>query len=196
MADLHRIRSLIGRWPMLWDNTLYARNIETTRYGGYATYYPDKVAMCNLFEPYDAYLPQDLHRYSHRRQRYTNGRASSEVYQLKYATVADYLWNTAAYDPERSLWKVLVRSYGAAGAQKLIRFSDAYYHLYGHCRRMEMAGVEHDALKRGQQYLTDLNHYLLDLSRALPEEQTLLSELNAFRDKQKARLEKLTRKRK
>jgi hypothetical protein len=193
MADLHRIRSLIGRWPMLWDNTLYARNIETTRYGGYTTYYPDKVTLCNLFEPYDAYLPQLLHRYSDRRQRYTNGRADSEVYQLKYATVADYLWNTTAYNPERSLWKVLVRSYGSDGAQKLIRFSDAYYRLYGTCRRMEIEGVNNDAIKNGRQYLTDLDHYLLSLTRMLPEAQTLLAELKAFRDKQKARLEKLTR---
>ena len=34
MADLNRYRSLIDRWPMIWDNTLYARNLETKRYGG------------------------------------------------------------------------------------------------------------------------------------------------------------------
>jgi hypothetical protein len=27
MADLHRYKSLIGRWPMIWDNTLYAWRI-------------------------------------------------------------------------------------------------------------------------------------------------------------------------
>ena len=58
MADLHRYKSLIGRWPMIWDNTLYARNLETKRYGGYTTYYPGKVRMCNLFEPYDTYKPK------------------------------------------------------------------------------------------------------------------------------------------
>ncbi len=55
----------IGRWPMIWDNTLYARNLETRRYGGYTTYYPGKVRMCNLFEPYHTYMPKDFHRYNH-----------------------------------------------------------------------------------------------------------------------------------
>ena len=73
MADLHRYKSLIGRWPMIWDNTLYARNLETKRYGGYTTYYPGKVRMCNLFEPYDTYKPKDFQRYNHGRQMYTNG---------------------------------------------------------------------------------------------------------------------------
>jgi hypothetical protein len=193
MADIHRFSSLIGRWPMLWDNTLYARNLETTNYGGYTTYYPDKVTMCNLFEPYDTDLPTDFHRLNDSRQRYTNHHASSEVYKLKYATVADYLWNTAAYDPERSLWKVLVRSYGTDSAEKLIRFSDAYYRLYGICRHMETEDHHKGIKKRGQNSLSDLNQYLADLSKALSNQQPLIEELKYFRNKQKRRFEKLLR---
>ena len=108
-ADLHRFHSLISRWPMIWDNTLYARNLEAQRYGGYPTHYPERVTLCNLFEPYDTNRPGNFHQYSDSRQSYINAHADTEVYRIKYATVADYLWNTSAYDPERSLWKVLVR---------------------------------------------------------------------------------------
>ena len=73
---------------------------------------------------------------------YTNGSADSEVYKIKYATVADYEWNTAAYNPELSLWKVLCRTYGPACARELIRFSDAYYGIYGTCMRMEKEGAK------------------------------------------------------
>lgn len=191
-ADLHRYRSLIGRWPMIWDNTLYARNIETRHYGGYATYYPDKVRMCNLFEPYDTYMPKDFHKFNDSRQRYTNGQAYSEIYRIKYATVADYEWNTTAYSPELSLWKTLVQNYGSACAQLLIRFSDAYYNMYGICLRMEMDGIENKYVRNGQRMLTDLNNYLLNIARALPEEQTLLAELKKLRDKQKTRFKKLS----
>ena len=178
---------------MIWDNTLYARNIETSRYGGYTTHYPDKVTLCNLFEPYDARRPDRFHQYNDSRHSYINARAYTEVYRLKYATVADYLWNTTAYDPERSMWKVLVRNYGTAGAEKLIRFSDAYYRLYGVCRRMEIDGASGDAITVGKAYLRSLNHCLADLSQTLAEKRRLLRELENFRDRQKNRLEKLSR---
>jgi hypothetical protein len=122
---------------------------------------------------------------------YTNGSAYSEVYKLKYATVADYGWNTAAYNPELSLWKVLCQTYGPVVAQKLIRFSDAYYGVYGICLRMEIEGTKDEYINNGKNFLADMNNYLLDISQALPENQPLLNELEKFRDKQKKRFEKL-----
>jgi len=190
MADLHRYKSLIGRWPMIWDNTLYARNLETKRYGGYTTYYPGKVRMCNLFEPYDTYKPKDFQRYNHGRQMYTNGSAYSEVYKLKYATVADYGWNTAAYNPELSLWKVLCQTYGPTVAEKLIRFSDAYYGIYGTCLRIEMEGIKDRYINNAKSFLNDLDDCLSEISQVLPENHPLLNELNNYRDKQKIRFEK------
>ena len=83
-----------------------------------------------------------------------NGFADSEAYKIKYATVADYGWNTDAYNPELSLWKVLCRTYGPAVAQKLIRFSDAYYGIYGICHRMELDGVRDEYIKNGKNFLT------------------------------------------
>ena len=123
---------------------------------------------------------------------YTNGSAGSEVYKIKYATVADYGWNTAAYNPELSLWKVLCRTYGSAVAQKLIHFSDAYYNVYGICHRMELEGAKDKYLKNGKNSLTDLENCLLDISQSLPENQPLLKELKKFREKQKNRFEKLS----
>jgi hypothetical protein len=146
--------------------------------------------MCNLFEPYDTYKPKDFQRYNHGRQMYTNGSADSEIYKIKYATVADYEWNTAAYNPELSLWKVLCRTYGPAVAQKLIRFSDAYYGIYGICLRIEMEGIKDKYINIGKSFSNDLDIFLLDISQALPENQRLLKELEKFRDKQKTRFEK------
>ena len=191
MADLRRYRSLIGRWPMLWDNTLYARNLETKRYGGYPTYYPGKVRMCNLFEPYDTFRPDGFQKYNDGRQMYTNGAAYSEVYRIKYATVADYEWNTSAYNPELALWKVLCKSYGSAGAKELIRFNDAYYRVYEMCLRMENEGIKNEYIKKGKEYLNDLNNCLLSVSKELPGKERLLSELKKFRDRQNKRFNKL-----
>ena len=192
MADLYRYTSLVGRPPMIWDNTLYARNLETNRYGGYTAYYPGKVRMCNLFEPYHTYRPKDFQRYSQGRQMYTNGSAHSEVYKLKYATVADYEWNSAAYNPELSLWKILCRTYGSLVAEKLIRFSDAYYGIYGTCLRIETEGQQQRYMIDGKNFLNDLDNYFLDISRAMPGDHPLVIELKRFRDRQQKRFEKLS----
>ncbi len=193
MADLNRYRALIGRWPMIWDNTLYARNLETRRYGGYPTYYPGKVRMCNLFEPFDTYRPENFQKFSDDRRIYINGNAYREIYKVKYATVADYEWNTSAYNPELSLWKVLRQTYGPACAKELLGFNDAYYGLYDMCLRMEIGGANEAYIEKGQKFLNELANRLQRISASSKANQPLLQELKNSRDKQKKRFEKLSR---
>jgi hypothetical protein len=192
MADLRRYRDIIGRWPMFWDNTLYARNLETNIYGGYTTYYPGKVRMCNLFEPLDTDRPAGFHELNDSRHMYVNGTAESEAYRIKFATVADYEWNTSAYNPEVSLWKALVKAYGPACAKEILFFNEAYYGLYEACMRMEQEeeGREESA-RRGATWLTRMSQSLSSLQRQLPPGHALVSELEGYRDRQKQRLEGL-----
>ncbi len=192
-ADLNRFASLIQRWPMLWDNTLYARNIESRRYGGYTSHYPGKVRMCNLFEPYDTYKPKDFHNTDDGGHLFINGDAFSEIYKIKFATVADYEWNTAAYDPELSLWKILTTTYGPECAKELLYFNDAYYALYDMCLRMEYMGVSQTALKSGAISLGELTRRLQRISTLLTAAHPLPKELAAMRDKQAKRFQKLSR---
>ena len=193
MADLHRYGNLIGRWPMIWDNTLYARNLETKRYGGYTTYYPGKVRMCNLFEPFDTDRPEGFHNYNDGRHMYTNGNAYSEVYKIKFATVADYEWNTAAYKPELALWKALCSLYGTQGARELILFNEAYYGTFEACLRIESDGAKPVFIENGRLYSIEMDRRLERISRLLPTGHPLPSELTAFRDRQKKRFVQLSR---
>jgi hypothetical protein len=126
---------------------------------------------------------------------YVNGAADSEVYRVKFATVADYVWNTSAYSPERSLWKALLRAYGPACAHEILIFNEAYYGLYDICMRMERedGGQEGYGL-RGAHWLERLDESLWKLNRQLPAGHALLSELEAHRDRQKNRFEGLIRK--
>jgi len=192
MADLQRFRQLIDREPRLWDNTLYARSLEVNRYGGYTTYYPGKVRMCNLLEPFDTYKPKNFHRRSHGGAMYINGSVSSEIFQIKYATVADYLWNTSAYDPERSLWTVLCDRYGPDFARRLIVFNDAYYGLYETCRRMELDGAGAERIRRGERQWQYLEAQLRHLAAALSADSILIEELAQRCEKQRQRLRKLS----
>jgi hypothetical protein len=192
MADFLRYRNLIGRWPMFWDNTLYARNLETTAYGGYTAHYPGKVRMCNLFEPLDADRPAGFHEFNDGRHMYVNGAADSQFYRIKLATVADYEWNTSAYIPERSLWKALVKAYGPTCAKEVLFFNEAYYGLYDVCMRMEREeGGREEYGRRGAIWLERLDESLFNLTRQLPDGHALLRELAAYRDRQKSRFKGL-----
>jgi hypothetical protein len=191
MADIRRYQSLIERWPMSWDNTLYARNIESKSYGGYAAFYPGKVRMCNLFEPYDTYRPERFHQYNDGAQMYVNGNGSTEIYQIKYATVADYLWNTSAYDPDRSLWVVLSNDYGPVCARDLLLLNDAYYGLYDVCLRIEMEGVRDEWVAKGRVFLGELTQHLGHVVGQLPPEQPILKELEVLRNRQEERFNRL-----
>ncbi len=191
MADLQRYSALIGRRPMIWDNTLYARNLETKVYGGYTTHYPGKVRMCNLFEPFDGPRPATFHALNDGGHMYTNGEAGTEIFRIKYATVADYEWNSPAYSPELSLWKALVRHYGAACAKQLLLFNDAYYGLYDACMRMEKDGAAGKTALSGKRFLKDLESHLSAVVDALSDSHPLVRELGQFRDRQRSRFEAL-----
>jgi hypothetical protein len=187
MADLYRYKTLIGRWPMIWDNTLYARNHESRNYGGYPAHYPGKVRMCNLFEPYDTYRPKEFQKYSDGRQMYTNGAADSEVYKIKYATVADYEWNTAAYNPELALWKALTKTYGRPVAEQLLRFNDAYYGIYEMCLRLKAEGIKPQYVQNAEKFLENMRDYLMKISVAMPGRTQLLKELEHYLGQQEKR---------
>lgn len=130
MADIQYFKNIIGRYPILFDNTLYARELEGV-YGGYPAYYPEKATMCSLFEPYDLLLPDSFYKYNDKASIYINGSAQSEIYKIKYASVADYLWNNNDYNPDLSLWRTLYRNFGKSNALLLLNFDYDYFQLLG-----------------------------------------------------------------
>ncbi|MCK4336824.1 MAG: beta-N-acetylglucosaminidase domain-containing protein, partial [Candidatus Aminicenantes bacterium] len=183
MADIERYRKLIGRYPMLWDNTLYARGL-TGNYGGYARYYPGKVRMCNLFEPMDLFLPNDFYKYNHGAHMYTNGSAFTETYKIKYTTVADFEWNNNEYNADFSLWKALLSQFGKDLALKLLKFNDAYYGLVDMCLRIEKTDNDQEFIKRGLSFIEDLKSHFNAIDRSLPDNRKLVFELKGHMDGQ------------
>ena len=128
-VDVKRYMGFINnRIPMLWDNTLYARFIDSG-YGYWKRYYVGKSRMLSLFEPYDISLPKSFEKLNHKKSMYINS-ALNNLYYVKFLTVADYEWNTDKYDPEKSIWKSLNKLYGYRGALALIEFNDIYYKLH------------------------------------------------------------------
>ena len=181
-ADIERYRELIGRYPMLFDNTLYARRSESS-YGGYAGLYPGKVRMCSVFEPYDIRVPQDFHRYNSGGHLYQNGGSDTEFGKIQYATVADYEWNTARYDPDRSLWKTLCTQYGRQTAIHLLEFNDIYYGFVDMKMRIEREGKSDDRVAKAREYSLAVDRLLSILCGEIPEpNREIIDELGALRE--------------
>jgi len=179
--DFEKYTQLIGRKPMIWDNTLYARALESD-YGGYAAIYPGKVRMCNLFEPYDVYVPENFYRYIDGPHMYVNGSASSEFYKIKYSTVADFEWNNNGYDPDLSLWKTLLSHFGKDIARQLIEFNDAYYGLTDICMKIEEGSISNRLSKQGELFSEKLHILYSSLSGSLKSNPGLVEELSAKKE--------------
>ncbi len=127
LADIRRYSSYIKSKPMVWDNTPYARYLEG-EYGGYPAHYPGKAIMCSLFEPFDIVYPENFSELLDNHY-YSNLGGSGELNKIQYATFADFSWNTDAYRPDLSLYKILYSQYGNENALALIEFNDIYYKL-------------------------------------------------------------------
>src|SRR5690606_21257603 len=76
-ADIRRATDVYNAKPMLWDNTPYARTVESIN-GGYPINYPQKSVLCNLFEPYDIQYPENFSSYLDSRY-YSNQTGSEEI---------------------------------------------------------------------------------------------------------------------
>lgn len=125
LADIRRATAIYHRKTMIFDNTPYARHVEIPN-GGYPYNYPVRSTLCNIFEPFDIQYPADFSSYFDSRY-YSNLTGSGEINKIKYATFGDFSWNTSKYDPELSLFKVLVQYVGKDNARNLLAFSETYY---------------------------------------------------------------------
>ena len=133
--------------------------------------------MCNLFEPYDVFLPENFREYVDNHM-YVNGAAFSEMYKIKYATVADFEWNTEAYDPDFSLWKVLLTQFGREQAIQLLEFNDAFYGLTDICMKIEREGISNRFSRQGEAFTEKLHILYSGLSGALKTNPELVRELS------------------
>jgi len=188
MADIRRYSDMIGRKPMLWDNTPYARE-SLARYGGYPALYPGKAVMCCLFEPYDIIVPKDFYKYMDK-DIYSNGGGFSELYKIKYPTFADFAWNNNAYNPDLSLYKTLLWLFGKENSMKLLQFNDSYFKLESVVSEIRNAKeipkeakayeVSEEQKTAGEDYIRQLENNYKELLKSLKNER-LLKELEPIK---------------
>lgn len=109
-----------GRSLLLWDNSVWELELSKHYAGS-----PDRAALVSLFEPFHIETG-NLSGSSFRGEFYFNG-SSGGRFLAKAMTLADYLWNPEAYDPDLSIWRAMVFQWGRESAGLLLDWDTAYW---------------------------------------------------------------------
>ncbi len=190
-ADLERMTGYLNKAPLYWDNSIITRS-EAGYFSGYYPYYPGKLRLFNIFEPYDNDNIKVILNNTDKSQIFFNGTVSSELDLIKFATIADFAWNTETYDPDISLWKVLLSRYGSEAAMALMILNDNYYSLAEVILRMKVENQSHKLIKKGENLINDLNLSKELLISQLTEYRPLVEEIFNIIDRYIAEFNELT----
>jgi hypothetical protein len=124
-ADIARFTNGLTTRPAFMDNSMQAATPRGL-YGGAMPYFPGKLRLFNLFEPFGNSGIREFYDRLDPRLYWVNFEARSEISLIRLCTAADFMWNSRDYDPDQSLWYVLVSRYGADAARELVYFADRY----------------------------------------------------------------------
>ena len=188
-ADLHRYSKLAGRVPVLWDNSLNSLP-ELLNDTSLSTGQSLKLRTLNVFEPYRVRFTGSPLPGGQAAKIIINSNIDSEIMKIRMATAADYMWNTRTYNPDFSLWKVLVSRYGREAGMNLYRFNESYMTLIG-----SLSAFKDDA--GNQRYTRQINVQLKVMQETLtilegliPDQSRFLNELKRLKLDLEQRFEK------
>ena len=173
-AEMQRVISILGKRPVWWDNSLftYDRFIKND-------YYIGKISLYNIFKPFNNINLKYIFNCIDTARINVDCIVTSELDLIKAATVADFTWNAAHYDPYISLWKVLCLRYGNESAKELILLNDDYVNMVR--LNAELANPSHvnRSLRIGDEILQQLYGRMERLITLLGKVHPLIKELNS-----------------
>jgi hypothetical protein len=179
-ADLHRYNSLTGRDPILWDNSLNAlpRLLKDTSLSNNLSL---KLRTLSIFEPYRVNFAGSRLMGSQAEKIIINSPLDSEIMKIRVATAADYLWNTESYDPDLSLWKVLISRYGREAGMNLYRFNESYMTLIGSLSALKRDPANQRFARQIHDQLEVMQETLAILEGLIPMHARFLNELKRLK---------------
>lgn len=168
--QLETMKSLV--W---FDNTLTIS--KKSRTGKISTsLYPGKARLSSFFEPFQVDMKLDPNSF-YNGECIINLPDFSAISQIRLATAADFLWNNEDYNPDFSIWKVLVNRYGKEGALELIRFNDTCHKLLYISMLAEIEGLSQKLSRDGEDVIQNLNREWESITMLLASDVSLLNQL-------------------
>jgi hypothetical protein len=189
-ADFARYFTYAHSKPVFMDNSMLTSS-AWGRYNGAMPYYPGKIRLFNIIEPFlnsriADHLPQlDPSMF------WINLSATSELDVIRLATAADFMWNTHDYDPDNSLWKVLVSRYGIDAARELIHYANQYGLMLETKLKIQRNEQVQRNLKNVRENLSVLSVSTRNLEKLLGSEHPLLKDIRSLNTFLKSGLEQL-----
>ncbi len=188
-ADLARFSAFSKGSPVFMDNSMRAFS-PGGKYGGAFPYYPGKMRLYNIFEPFNNEMIREQFPGFDKSLFWINFPAGSEIEMIRMMSAADFMWNARDYMPDASLWKVLFSRYGGEAARILVRYADQYALILEILCKLERNEPIPRSLKNIQADLTGLASLADELKRVLGEKNTLLREIVEFNAAFGVRMEK------
>ncbi len=179
-VDFKRFHELAGRELVLMDNSMN-RLTEILNDTVLLFQYPLKLPTLSLFDPYDVHLSVPYFQGNEHRRILINAPISSEIMKIRIATAADFMWNTASYDPDLSVWKILVSRYGHQTARELYRFNDAYFITLASISALKLGKDQQRLLRQVTDHMGLMEDSLGRLDQMLQSNPELLEELKRLK---------------
>jgi hypothetical protein len=124
-ADFYGFLKFTREKPVFMDNSMIVSS-EWGHFDGAYPYFTGKIRLYNIFEPFGNTGMRDHMKQLDTSLYWVNMKPQSEMESIRLCTAADFMWNMQDYDPDFSLWKVLLSRYGAKAARALIHYADVY----------------------------------------------------------------------
>jgi len=179
-ADFYRYNSLTDRELVIWDNSLNTLP-DILSDTSLSMSFSLKLRTLNICEPYQVKFTGRSLPGSQAGKIIINSPLDSELMKIRMATAADYMWNTQKYDPDLSLWKVLVSRYGQEAAMNLYHFNESYMTLFGSLTTLKNGTGNQRHARQIKDKLEVMQETLAILDGLIPYHPRLLNELKSLK---------------
>lgn len=154
---------------------------ETCLTGSYYSIYSGRALTGSLFNGFDTNMvgisPEMMNN-----ECILDLEGFSELNLIRLLSSLDYVWNTSAYNPSFSSWKVLKKIYGKETAKNLVLFNDAYYKLTSAIIDIDNLGYNQRHIKNGEYLITQLNNCWNTITIDLAAHSDLLNDLSDLKN--------------
>ncbi len=179
-ADFHRYSALTDRELVIWDNSLNTLP-DILSDTSLSMSLSLKLRTLNIFEPYQVKFTGRSLPENQAGKIIINSPLDSEMMKIRIATAADYMWNTLTYDPDLSLWKVLVSRYGREASMNLYQFNESYMTLFGSLTALKNGNGNQRHARQINDELEVMQETLAILDGLIPHNPRLLNELKSLK---------------
>ncbi|MCK4746921.1 MAG: beta-N-acetylglucosaminidase domain-containing protein, partial [Bacteroidales bacterium] len=179
-ADYYRYQNLAGKELILLDNSMNTIS-QILKDTTLLKHQPMKLRTLNLFDPFSVQFSTPFSLTGGNNKMLINSSLSSEIMKIRIATAADFMWNSGSYDPDLSIWKILVSRFGTEASREIYRFNDAYFTALASMINLKQDKDKQRLVRMIREQMEKLGTSLENLDELISGNPGLLNELKSLK---------------